>query len=227
MSNTYTQLGGLSIVTQADLENLVSAANKRGDTRKGGDSMGKRAGMEVLAQMTSDSSLKKVFALGAESYDAWRVVDGSANITPVNILNAGGGDAWTVSAGCTYAAGLLTADGVDDPTAQQVVALKAGTYRVIGLAAMHGPDDQTPADYDAPKLLVSGATDGTVLTHIFTGARYVTLHTELAAADKEVISETFTIAVDQNVTFKLSNVNESGALESGDSYISITRIQAE
>jgi hypothetical protein len=223
----YDLLGHKTIIPQADLESLVSRANRNGDTRVGGDALGKRAGMEVMAKLTSDNSLKSVIALGALSSDAWRVVDGSANITPVNILNAGGGDAWTVSAGCTYAAGLLTADGVDDPTASQVVALKAGTYRIEGLAAMSGPDDQTPVDYDAPKLVVTGATDGAVLTKIYTGARYVTLHTELATADKEVISDTFTIDVDQNVTFAVSMVNEAGSLEAGNGYISITKLEAE
>lgn len=224
MTNTFEQHGSTSIVEQADLENMQSAANRRGDTRKGGDSMGKRTNTRVLMRLTSDDSLKEVFALGALSSDAWRVIDGSANITPVNILNAGGGDAWTVAAGCTYAAGLLTADGTDDPTASQVVALKAGTYLISGTAAYEGPDDQDPADYDAPKLTVTGATDGEVLARVFTGARHATAAE--SASPKEVIAETFTIDVDQNVTFEIYNVNEAGSLEAGSSFISITKLEA-
>jgi len=225
MSNIYERLGSMSIVEQADLENLVSAANKRGDTRKGGDSMGKREGTRVLVRLTSDDTLKEVFALGELPSSAWRVIDGSANIVPVNILDAGGGDAWTVAAGCTYAAGLLTADGTDDPTASQVVALKAGSYRLIGTAAYEGPDDQDPADYDAPKLTVTGATDGELVAKVFTGARHATAAE--SASPKQEISLTFTLTVDQNVTFEVYNVNESGSLEAGSSFISLTRLEAE
>lgn len=220
MSNTFEQHGSMSIVEQVDLENLVSAANKRGDTRKGGDSMGKREGTKVLVRLTSDDTLKEVFALGPLSSDAWRVVDGSANITPVNLLDLAGGVAWTVAAGCSYSAGLLTADGVDDPTASQVVALKAGTYFVGGEATAEG----TSSDYDAPLLVITGATDGELVNKIFNGKFHATAAED--ATDREEIGETFTLTVDQNVTFELSIVNESDALEAGSSYILLDKLEA-
>lgn len=220
MANTYPTIGAFPVVPQAELESLVSAANKPGDNRVGGDSAGKYIGKEVLVKMTSDNSTKRVYALGANSSDAWRVVDGSAEFKPVNIESAGGGIAWTVSAGCTYSAGLLTADGVDDPTAQQVVALKAGRYRLFGTAAYEG----TTSDYDAPRLRVVGATDGALITKVYTGARHPTAAE--SADPKEVIIEDFTLTVDQNVTFKVDNVNESAALEAGSSFIKLDKLES-
>lgn len=218
--NTYEKFGNYPIVEQVDLENLVSAANRRGDNRVGAESAGKYEGKEVMVRLTSGDTLAKVMALGADSSAAWRVVDGSANYTPVNLLDAGGGDGWTESAGCTYASGLLTADGTDDPTTTQDVALKAGTYRLFGEAAYEG----TTSDYDAPQLVITGATDGELVNQIFTGARHATAAE--SADPKEVIDLTFTIAVDQDVTFELNNVNEAGSLEAGSSYIVLTKLEA-
>jgi hypothetical protein len=221
MPNTYETIGAYPVIEEVDLLNLASAANKPGDNRVGGDSAGKYIGKEILVRLTSDDSTKRMYALGNLSSDAWRVIDGSANITPVNILNAGGGAAWTVSAGCTYTAGLLTADGVDDPTASQVVVLKAGTYRLYGTAAYEG----TTSDYDAPKLTITGATDGEVVAKVFTGARHATAAE--SADPKEVIDLTFTLtAASQNVTFEVYNVNEAGSLEAGSSFISLTKLEA-
>lgn len=221
MTNTYERMGNYPIVEEAELLNLVSAANRQGDTRVGGDSAGKRKGKEIVVRLTSDDSLKRAFAEGELSSDPWTVIDGSAQIVPVNLLHPGGGVAWTVAAGSTYAAGLLTADGVDDPTASQVVALKAGTYRVTGEAAYEG----STSDYDAPKLTITGATDGELVNEVFTGARHATAAE--SADPKEPISLTFTIDVDQNVTFEVYNVNESAALEAGSSYISLNKLEAE
>lgn len=225
MTNTYERLGNYPIIEEVDLLNLVSAANRSGDTRVGGDSAGKRKGKEAFVRLTSDDTVKKVIALGDESSAAWRVVDGSAEIVPVNILSAGGGIAWTVAAGCTYSAGLLVADGVDDPTASQVVALKAGTYRIYGSAAAE--NDST--DVDAPRLQVTGATDGELINKYFTGAIHPTAAE--SADPKETISETFTLTVNQNVTFELTVVDGlttgAGDPEAGSAYIKIDKLEAE
>lgn len=220
MANTYTRLGAYPIVPEAELTNLASAANKPGDNRVGGDSGGKYKGKKVLVQLTSDGTLKEAYAVDKLSSSAWNIVDGSASIVPVNILSAGGGIAWTVSAGCTYTAGLLTADGVDDPTASQTVTLKAGKYVIQGTAAYEG----TTSDYDAPRLRVSGATDGALITKVFTGARHATAAED--ASPKEVINEAFTLTADQVVTFKVDNVNEAGALEAGSSFIKLDVIES-
>ena len=221
MANTMDLLGNKTIVDEADVLNLQSAVNRKGDTRVGGDAIGKRAGMEVLVRLTSGSTLTKAFALGPNSSDAFRTVDGSANFLPVNLLDAGGGAGWTETAGCTYASGLLTADGVDDPTTQQDVVLKAGTYYVSGTAAMEG----TTSDYDAPQIVITGATDGEVANEIFTGAVHATAAE--SADPKEDIGFTFVIAVDQTVTFELNNVNEADALEAGSSFISLLPLEAQ
>ena len=215
MSNTFTQLGSFTIVDQADLINLQSAANIKGDTRVGGDSLGKKAGTKVLCKLTSGGTLNECIALGSKSSDAWRVVDGSANYTPVNL------SAWTASAGCTYAAGLLTADGVDDPTATQTVALKAGTYYM----SARGTAEGALADHDAAKVVVTGATDGELVNKTFKSTFHPTA-AETATAEREEYSTTFTLTADQNVVVTLSNVNEAGALEAGSSYIVVDPFEA-
>lgn len=202
----YSKLGGYTVVPAADLLNLVSSINLRGDGRLGSQNSGTYAGIKVLRDAGS-SDYREVFKLGSKSSDAWRVVDGSANYTPVGIST------WTVASGCTYSSNLLTADGVDDPTASQVIALKKGTYRLRGQATAEG----TSSDYDAPKLVVTAATDGVKVSKIFTG----TFHPTAAesATVREAFDYTFTLTVDQNVTIAISNVNEAGALEAGSSYI--------
>lgn len=221
MTNTYDKIGAYPVVEEADLLNLASAANKPGDNRVGGDSAGKYKGKEIIVRLTSDDTLKRAYAVDKLSSSAWNIVDGSAVIEPVNILSAGGGIAWTVASGCTYSAGLLTADGVDDPTASQVVALKAGTYVVQGTAAYEG----TTSDYDAPKLTVTGASDGDLVAKVFTGARHATAAE--SADPKEVINESFTLTVDQNVTFEVYNVNEAGSLEAGSSFIKLDILESK
>lgn len=216
---SYDKLGNHTIVPAADLLNLASRANVGGDTRVGGESLGKRAGMEVLRDAGS-GAYSKVIALGSASSDAWRLVDGSASYTPVNLLITADGSDWTKSTGCTYADGLLTADGVDDPTASQVVALKAGTYRVAGEATAEG----TLLDHDAPKLTITGATDGELVASVYKTVFHATAAE--SATTREEFAEEFTLTVDQNVTFEISVVNEAGSLEAGSAYITFEKLEA-
>ena len=223
MSNTknteYSSLGSMLIIPQADMEDLQSPANKPGDVRVGGDSLGKRAGMRALVSLTADGTYKEVFALGADSSDAWRVVDGSANYTPVNLST------WTASEGCTYTSGLLTADGVDDPTATQTVALKAGTYRLTAEGAGEGTYD---TDYHTVLMTVTGATDGALVSNTWDAASDVTVSAAIGAenATPTEFVDTFTLTADQNVVFEISVVNEDGDLEAGSAYISISPLEA-
>lgn len=218
---TYTLLGDMTIVPQADLENLVSRANRTGDRRVGGDALGKRAGMEVLCSLTSGSTLEKVMALGPKSSDAWRVVDGSANFTPVNLST------WTASAGCSYSTttGVLVADGVDNPTATQDVVLKAGKYT---LRANGGGEGTYNTDYHTAKLIISGGTDGVLITKVWNTSANVdaTVDHAFAHSDKEEYVTTFTLTVDQTVTFKLDVVNEAAALEAGQAYIKLALLES-
>ena len=214
----YTNLGGKPVIPAADLLNLQSEANKPGvgAARVGATphALGKRPGLMAWRD-AGGGALSLVFSKGGNSAAAWRAADGSADYTPLNI------GSFTPADGCTYSNGLLTADGVDDPTATNTItALAAGTYVISGSAAYEG----STSDYDAPKLVVEGATDGVLLTKTFTGARHATAAE--SADPKEQFSYTFTLTVAQNVTIELSNVNEAGALEAGSSYIVVNPLEA-
>lgn len=216
---SYTQLGGKPVVLAADLLNLQAGANKLnvGDCRTGSSpsAIGKKPGLMVWRDAGA-GALSLVFATGGLTSSEWRAADGSASYVPVNIST------WTVAAGCTYSAGLLTADGVDNPTASQVIALKAGTYFLSGTAACEGA---SAGDVDAPKMTVTGATDGALITKTYTASRHATAAE--SADPKETIGETFTLTVDQNVTIALSNVNEAGSLEAGSSFILLNPLEAQ
>jgi hypothetical protein len=80
-NNTYTQKGHYTVVPVADLSSLTAAVNVVGDTRKGGASLGKRAGMVVLADMGSNV-FREVVALGATAAAKWQTVDGGTQYTP-------------------------------------------------------------------------------------------------------------------------------------------------
>lgn len=210
----YSTLGGKPVIPEADALNLQSAANKGGDTRVPYSSIGKRPGMLVWISSGGTNNIL-AFATGGKSSDKWQLADGNGDYVPTNISG------FTPAAGCTYSSGLLTADGTDDPTASQVVALKAGKYYISGTAACEGP---SAADIDAPKLVVEGATDGVLLTKTFTEARHATAAE--SASPKQSWGYSFTLTVDQNVTIEISNVNESGALEAGSSYITFNPLEA-
>ena len=227
MTNTYTQLGNMSIIEQVDLENLASAANKRGDTRLGGDSMGKRAGTRALVRLTSDDTLKEVFALGALSSDAWRVVDGSANITPLNLNLATDETGWTIGGDSTYDDGLLVTDGGNDAAgrAVQSVVLEAGTYFVSGEGAGEG----VAADARIPRLRV-GTSAGNAAYGTYTGSLgflHATAAEDLAV--KEQIGFSITLTAQDEVFFTIDVVNETGALEAGasSSYILLDLLEAQ
>lgn len=214
----YDTLGDYPIIPAADLLNLQSAANQFGvgNARIGSNPsvLGKTPGL-LAWRDAGAGALSLVFSAGADSSSVWRAADGSASYTPVNLST------WTPAAGCTYSSGLLTADGVDNPTASQVVALKAGSYFVSGEAACEGP---TSGDYDAPLLEITGATDGALHSKVYSAARHPTAAED--ADPKQDFGFIITLTADQNVTFKVSNVNEAGSLEAGSSYILLNALEA-
>lgn len=193
----YDLLGSKTIIPQADLENLVSKANLQGDFRKGGFALGKNPGDTYLQKATSGGALNMVFPLGKKTSDAWRVVDGSANVLPVNVLNAGGGAAWTLTT-ATYTGTLLTATTAAAINAQQVVALKKGTYRIVGTV-------NRIASGNALKIILTGATSGDVLN-----TTYSTATISATNAVNDVLDQTFTLTADENVTIKMNIVAVSG-----------------
>lgn len=227
MTNTFEKHGNLSIIEQADLENLVSAANRSGDTRKGGDSMGKRKGTRAYVRLTADDTLKEVFALGAASSEAWRVVDGSANYTPVNLDLTADESGWTIGADSTYDDGLVTTDAGNDAAGRvsQSVNLKAGTYFVSGEAAGEGTAGETP-DYDVPRLRIGTAAANDTYGLFVGSGSYIHATAAEDLATKEPIGFTFTLDADDEVFFTIDNVDEAGALQAGSSYILLNVLEA-
>lgn len=82
----YTKLGKYTVVPVADLSSLAASVNVVGDARKGTKggttSLGKHAGMVVLANMGS-GVYREVIALGATPAALWQTVDGGTQYTPV------------------------------------------------------------------------------------------------------------------------------------------------
>jgi len=215
----YATLGNLLLVPIADLQNLASTINVHGDTRKVADSTGKKRGTEVLCIVTG-TTYAEAISKGPKSSDEWFRVDGGALYTPVNILDLLGGAAWTDSAGCSYDAGLLTADGTDDPTSTQDVVLQAGTYRGTITVAGEG----TTGDHDRPLVVITGDEDGP----LFTYNSVPVLHPTAAesATNKTVVDFEFTLTEENTVTIELSVVNEAGSLEAGSAYVAFSLLEA-
>ena len=191
----YTMLGSLTLVPLVDLQNLVSPANLDGDSRKGSDNLGKYPGMHVAVQ--SGNNLTNYISLGRLSSSPWAVVDGSTAALPVNVLNAGGGAAWTLTT-ATYTGGLLTSTSAAAVNATQNVVLKKGTYRLNGLV-------NRAATGSSVKLVLTGGTSGIVLNKTFSNAVVSAGNTE--ASDME---GTFTLTADETVTVALNVVATVG-----------------
>lgn len=84
---SYTKLGGFTVVPLADLSSLAASVNQNGDGRKGtkggSTSLGKHAGMIVLADHGS-SQYSMVVALGSSTSSKWQNVGTPATqYTPV------------------------------------------------------------------------------------------------------------------------------------------------
>ena len=74
MSNTsYSYLGVYPSLTAAQLADIDEAINVVGDTRKGGDSSGKRAGMLVAVDLGS-SQYGLAMALGSAANSKWQLI---------------------------------------------------------------------------------------------------------------------------------------------------------
>lgn len=222
----YASLGKYTVVPIADLQNLQSRINRFGDVRKGGESSGKFGGLKVFSLDTG--AYAGVIALGSKSSDAWQIVDGSAQITPVNLNPLAAG--FTIGADSTYAANLLTTDGGNDVAGRafQTVALKAGSYRAEVYMAAEG----TTIDYAAPRLRIKsgsvtagvGATD--VIAAITGSNLFIHPTAAESAATKQTVTVDFTLATDLSVTFTLDVVDEAGALVAGSAYIAMNKFEA-
>ena len=190
----YSLIGNYTVVPVADLLNLVSKVNRpNGDTRFHLTGYGKTGGVTVLADLGT-GEYAKCFSVAGKSSSPWQVVDGSAQYVPVNILTPGGQTNWTITQTAsvddgTYVAGVLTQTTAKDAMASQVVAFKAGKYRMVGKVG------RTEATKCA-KLVVTGATDGVLNTSVFSKATLDATHTNV-----DEFTVDFTLTADQNVTF--------------------------
>jgi hypothetical protein len=133
-------------------------------------------------------------ALGPNAADPW--IDSAGTVHyPVNIIDQyNASSTWTLT-NCTYSNGLLTSSNTTN-SAVQTVTLSAGTYALVGAYGM------TDTGH-AVKLVVSGATDGSVLSEVLGGlpaGGSATLGSQASA-------NYFTLtAASQDVTFTLDIV---------------------
>jgi hypothetical protein len=226
----YTLLGSYPVIPAAELLDLQSAANRPGvgNSRTGSvpQILGKKAGLLALRD---SSGVSLVFALGDKSSDGWRVVDGSATYSPVNVNPAAGG--FTIGADSTYAANLLTTDAGNDVAGRafQTIALKAGKYRMVATIAGEGASDE---DYVTARLRIKsgavtagvGATD--VVTQIVGSNEFIHATAAESLATKQEKEIIFTLATDLSVTFTIDVVDEAGALAAGSAYIALSILEA-
>jgi hypothetical protein len=215
----YTSLGNIPIIPAADLLDLQSQANKpgNGSARVGEASpvLGKKAG-QLAFRDAGSSAYSLVFALGANSYDAWELCDGSATYTPVNL------GSWTVGADSTYSAGLITTDAGDDAAgrATQSITLTAGEYVLSGTAAAEG----TLGSHVAPRIRVgTTVSNGDILTDIFE-TNIGTVAEDVSP--KEEVNQVITVATTGTVHFTIDVVDEAGALAAGSAFLSLNLLQS-
>ncbi|HXB10935.1 MAG TPA: hypothetical protein VNZ45_03035 [Bacteroidia bacterium] len=161
-----------NLVTLAQLQDLQSAANLHGDTRQGGSGLGKQAGKRVMVDMGAQTSVLdgnslnfhamiEAIALGKGPSAPWMsLASATTLIAPVNIKDPDNTQStWTLTnSDATYSNGLLTVSTVHTLQCTQNVTLKAGTYYLNGSA-------NTGAATYTPQVIVTGATDGIVLTY--------------------------------------------------------------
>lgn len=197
------------VLTEAELLELQHPINVRGDTRRGGRGLGKRAGMKVLIDMGAQTTVlggdalkykmyKEVMALGPKSSDPFVDLSNAATLlVPVNIVDPDQtAVTWTLDDNCTYVAGLMTGTDAEVSQIAQSVTLSAGTYRISGKV------NRAVAE-KAAKLIVTGATDGIVLTKTFAEALI-----SLADATQEEIKYDvqFTLAAESQVVTFVGNI---------------------
>lgn len=228
MSTNYPYVGSLPLIPVADLQNLVSDANRNGGTANGATSangvagsaagpgaaagfggpggLGKRAGTKVLVDLGS-AAYATVMAAGPLSSDLWRIVDGTTAYTPVNIVNPGGGGAWTLTT-ATYAAGVLTSSGAAAINATQTVVLKAGRYRLAGTVGRR-------VSTVWPVLKITQVTGTVVLATL----AYSTAKLDAASVLVDTLSDTFVLPQDGSVKFDL-NVQDVSGNQTGATFIS-------
>lgn len=213
-----TFFGGLQQVTIADLQNLVSDINRKGDGRAqsanalnsvapGSPSIGGKKASTKVAVDIGAGAIAVVMALGEKSSDLWRVIDGGTAYTPVNILNVGGGGAWTLTT-ATYAAGVLTSATAAAINATQTVVLKAGRYKISGTVGRR-------VSTVWPVLVVTQVTGSVTLLN----KAYNTAKLDAASVVTDALSDTFVLPIDSSVKFDL-NVKDINGNQTGATFIS-------
>lgn len=210
--------GSLPLISITDLQNLVSDANRAGDARAQsanslntvtpgaqGSGIGKRKGTLVAVDIGS-GAIAMARANGPLSSDLWRLVDGTTAYTPVNILNRGGGAAWTLTT-ATYAAGVLTASTAAAINATQTVTLKAGRYKLSGTVGRR-------LSTIWPRLIITYVPTSTVLL----SKEYSTATVSAASTVVDKLDDVFTVPLDGAVKFDL-NVRDGAGNQTGATWI--------
>ncbi len=222
-----TQFGALTSFTIAELQNLQSDANRKGNGSKrsaNDPGVAGRAGApgggykKPGARVYVSDNGGLAHATGEKSSDAWKLIDGSTTYTPVNVPALG---SWTKTGPSNdwAATGIFTI-----PTAHASafasgnVALKAGRYRLVIHAAAADLSDALL------RITVAGAVAGTLAqvrlaeggTGVGSGVGLAdflipTLTTGLALAVWKKLAGVFyvdfTVPADQNVTVTVTGVN--------------------
>lgn len=209
------QFGALTSFTIAQLQDLQSDANRKGNgSRRSANDPGvagragapgggaKKPGARVFVSDNGGIA----HAQGEKSSDTWKLIDGSTTYTPVNIVNPGGGGAWTLTT-ATYTGAVLTSSTAAAINATQTVTLKAGKYRVVGTVGR-----RTALVW--PTLKVTLVT-GTV---VVVDKAYNTATLSAASAVVDTFYEDFTLPADGNVKFDL-NVKDLVGNQTGATHI--------
>jgi hypothetical protein len=220
----YSKFGSLILVPVADLQNLNSQANRNGATNSGPRSandpnfsgsvsvggpgtIGKRKGVKIAVDVGS-GAIGVAQAAGDKSSDLWRLIDGTTAYTPVNVLNPGGGAAWTLTT-ATYTGGVFTVATNNAQNATQTVALKAGRYRLSGTVGKRAANV-------SPKLTVTQSTGSVVLLTKL----YNSVPIDAASVKVDSLSDQFTVLLDSNVVFDLTVRTDADASTTGAAWIS-------
>lgn len=219
----YPKFGSLLLVPIADLQNLQSVANRNGATNSnprgaedpnfsgvvavgGPGAIGKRKQTKVAVDLGS-GAIAVAMANGAKSSDLWRLIDGSTAYTPVNILNPGGGAAWTLTT-ATYSAGVFTVATNAAQNATQTVALKAGRYRLSGSVG------KRVANVNVKLTITQSTGSVNLLTKL-----YNTVPIDAASVKVDGLTDAFTVLLDSNVVFDLTVRTDADATTTGAAWI--------
>lgn len=223
----YPRKGHYTVVPVADLSNMNSVINTIGDTRKGKEASGKKAGMKVMAD-NGDGTFGMYIAQGRKPSTRWSLVDGSDTKSPVTIRPETA--AFTVGADSVYTdtTGVLTTDGGNDAAGRafQTVSLPSGKYRMN--LEMGGVGTPSNGKFPRVRLNSGTVTAGVGATPLGSAVCPPTfVHaTDASLAPKYQATIDLTLGSTTSLTATLDLVTQDGStLVAGTGYLKITAIE--